>query len=350
MAQFQRPHGVAAVRCHKTSFTKIGSGISSAANLRDGQRAAAFARRYTGVRVEQSAIPVADLNTLKAGDYQVVLDVARGGSIARFDWRGEPLMRPTAGPGILDVACFVLVPFSNRIANGVFQAGPRTVRIAPNFPGQAHPHPLHGFGWTSAWSLVVQTADHAILRHEYPAGEWPWVYVAEQEFALRADGLTHTLRLQNLADEPMPAGLGFHPYFPVTAQTRYHGRHRREWQVDGDGLPVGMIEADSAIDWWHGGPVDTRTVDTAYAGREGDLTIAWPERELALTISPSANLPCTVVFTPTGAGYFCAEPVSHATDAINRTDSHDPMTWLAPGETMTVAVHYAAARWPTSPQ
>ena len=55
---------------------------------------------------------------LKAGEYFLALEPERGGSIARFGWRGQDLMRPTCGPSVLDVACFPLVPFSNRIAHG----------------------------------------------------------------------------------------------------------------------------------------------------------------------------------------------------------------------------------------
>jgi aldose 1-epimerase len=277
---------------------------------------------------------------LTAGDFHLVLLPALGGSIARFDWRGLPLLRPGCGPTPLDTGCFPLVPFSNRIAHGAFTVAGRTIRIAPNFPGGGHPHPLHGFGWLTGWDVVAQAAQSATLRHRYSAGEWPWDYVAEQHFDLSREGLCHTLSVRNLSDQPMPAGLGFHPYFPKTAQTRYIGWHRGEWQTHDDNLPKALDMADHPVDWWHGKPVATRAVDTAYVGREGDLQLIWPEHRLTLTVRPSDNLRNTVVYTPVDADFLCVEPVSHTTDAINRPDESDGMVWLDKDQTLTAALHY----------
>ena len=278
---------------------------------------------------------------LAAGDYRLVLEPARGGSIARFDWRGEPLLRPTGGPSIFDTACFPLVPFSNRIAHGRFRCGGREVVLAPNFPGSDNLHPLHGFGWLAAWAVVTHSAESAVLRHLHAAGEWPWNYAAEQSFTLDEGGLSHELSLTNLGDTPMPAGLGFHPYFPRNGETLYCGMHHGQWRTSADGLPLVLDSRGAAIDWWGGQPVGSRLVDTLYTGREGPLAVLWPERGIALEIAPSDNLGCTVVYTPPGADYFCVEPVSHMTDAINRPDGGDAMPMLGPGDTLSAAVRYS---------
>jgi aldose 1-epimerase len=277
---------------------------------------------------------------LEAQGYRLELAPDRGGSVLRLDWRGEPLMRPNCGSTIFDVASFPLVPFSNRIARGRFNTGARKGRIAPNFPGSDHPHPLHGFGWLNTWDVVEQSADGAVLEHGYPGGEWPWPYRARQSFQLGAEGFTTALSVTNLGDAPMPAGLGFHPYFPRDAQTLYRGRHRGEWYNTPDCLPSSLDEHEEAIDWWQGRPVDARAVDTAYTGREGALEIDWPSRGLGVTIVPSDGLNTTVVFSPTGADFFCVEPVSHATDAINRAP--ETLTWLEPGETAEVGMTISA--------
>ena len=160
---------------------------------------------------------------LRAGDYRLVLEPARGGSVARFDFGEEALFRPTCGPSVLDTACFPLVPFSNRIAQGVFHAGGQDVRLAPNFPGAPHPHTLHGFGWLCEWQVIEASANRALLRHAYVAGEWPWDYVAEQRFDLSDRGLTHRLTICNRGNSPMPAGLGLHPEYPHRQTARRAG-------------------------------------------------------------------------------------------------------------------------------
>jgi aldose 1-epimerase len=276
---------------------------------------------------------------LSAGDYELTLAPERGGSILRLDWRGEPLMRPACGPSILDVACFPLVPFSNRIAHGRFFADGREVSLRPNLPDIDHSHPLHGFGWLAQWSVADSTPRSATLLHDYTAGEWPWAYVASQSFQLDENGLTILLCVTNLGISAMPSGLGFHPYFPRDPDTRYVGFHRGEWRNAHDCLPTELSLSDEPRDWWDGQPVSSRTVDTVYVGRTGALCLAWPSRGISLRVMPSPQLDHTHVFTPPGSDFFCVEPVSHATNAIH---SPGAMKWLAPGETFAVNMRLEA--------
>jgi len=253
---------------------------------------------------------------LSAGDFAVTIAPEVGGSLLSFTWRGEPLMRTAAGPGVLDAACFPLVPFSNRVAHGRFGWEGRAVRLEPNFPGQDHPHPLHGFGWLTAWDVLETTQTSALLEHRYPGGEWPWPYFARQTVTLRESGLQLSMTIENLSEWSMPAGLGFHPYFPRNDQTMLRARHRGEWQNSVDGLPVRLVEAGAAIDWWHGQPVGSRPIDTVYADRQGDMVIEWPDRGLSLAIRCSPELSQTAIFVPE-ADWFCVEPVTHRSDALN---------------------------------
>ena len=280
---------------------------------------------------------------LSFAEYRLVLDPAHGGAIDRFDWNGEPLMRAVCGPTILDKASFPLVPFSNRVAHGCLAWQGREIRLAPNLPGTDHPHTLHGFGWLAPWQVAAASPTSARLTLSYPGGEWPWPFQAEQQFTLDSHGLTMALSVQNLGDSAMPAGLGFHPYFPRTAQTRYLGLHHGEWHNTPDCLPLSLDEHPVARDWWQGQPVDAHAVDTVYTEREGDLAIWWPERKLRLTLEPSANLPFTVVYSPPGEPFFCVEPVSHMTDAFNRADQGAQFATLAPGEVLRVSVRLSAS-------
>ncbi|OQW46649.1 MAG: hypothetical protein A4S16_10175 [Proteobacteria bacterium SG_bin6] len=273
------------------------------------------------------------------GDIRVEVDPARGGGITRFDWRGHPILRPASGIGVLDLACFVLVPFSNRIADGLFQAEGRVHRLAPNHPDQRHP--LHGMGWLAAWTVAESKPCRMVLRHERPSGDWPWHYATEQRLSIEDGTLRHALQVTNRSPTPMFAGLGFHPYFPRNDATLYAGRHRGEWQVDPEGLPIALATADEPRDWWEGAPLASRRVDTCYTDRDGPLKISWPDRGIAVELVPDAHLAFTHVFVPDGADYACIEPVSHSTDAINRRD--DPNRggrWIASGETFAVELRY----------
>lgn len=287
---------------------------------------------------------------LSAGEYRLALAPERGGSILDFRWRGEALMRPVCGPSILDVACFPLVPFSNRIAHGRFVADGRVIRLSPNFPGADHPHPLHGFGWLAQWDVLDRSASSAMLEHRHSGAEWPWPYQAEQRISLDERGLLLQLSVANLGGSPMPAGLGFHPYFPCNAVMRYRGLHRGEWTTSAEGLPVSLGLRNESLDWWQGLPADQRNVDTVYVGREGPLSLVWPDRRLAVTIEPSSLLDYTAVYIPAGASFMCVEPVSHATNAINRAPGAGRMTMLPPGKRIEASVRFTASGWEEGPE
>ena len=49
------------------------------------------------------------------------------------------------------MACFPLVPYANRIANGRFAFAGDEVQLRRNW--DRDPHPLHGQGWRSAWTI-----------------------------------------------------------------------------------------------------------------------------------------------------------------------------------------------------
>src|SRR5690606_1819164 len=44
---------------------------------------------------------------------------------------------------------------------------------------------------------------------------WPWTYTARVGYTVDRATLTIDYALTNTADDPMPAGLGFHPWFVV---------------------------------------------------------------------------------------------------------------------------------------
>ena len=71
-----------------------------------------------------------------------------------------------------------------------------------------------------------------------------------------------------------------------------------------------------------------------------------PERRPTLDVHADPPLSFLVVYTPPGQTFFCAEPVSHCTDAFNlavqgRKDTG--MAVLAPGATLTGRARFSIA-------
>jgi aldose 1-epimerase len=276
--------------------------------------------------------------SVRAGAFQMRVMPEAGGSLAALTWQGHDLLRPQAAPGVLGSSCFPLVPFSNRIAGSRFAWGGHDVQLPPNHPEHPHEPVLHGLGWLLPWHVGRQTEAAVTLALEVPAGAWPWALGAELDLALTDSEARFTLALVNRSAEPMPAGLGFHPFFPRTPATLFHGLHKGEWQTDAACLPTRLVEAADAHDWWQGRPVASRSVDTVYTGRDGPLTIRWPERGIGLAIVPDDALAFTTVYVPPDQPFFCVEPVSHITDGFNRPAAGSGVRALAPGERWAVSM------------
>ncbi len=275
---------------------------------------------------------------IAGGPYTMTIDPHCGGSVSALAWNGKDVLRRQSGDGVLESACFPLVPFCNRIADSTFAFGGREVTLAPNHPGNPDDLVLHGYGWISQWEEQAAEPSRAVITYDHPAGEWPWPFRAVQTFFLSEAGASFALALTNLSNEPMPAGLGFHPYFPSDGETYYRGLHRGEWQADERILPRKLDMRGRAIDWWEGCPVHERQLDTVYEDREGPLTIAWPRRGLGVEIGHSTELRFTHVYVPPSGDYFCVEPVSQIGDALNAQTEERGFRALAPGETWTVTM------------
>ena len=293
--------------------------------------------------------PDSGLVTLRSGATRLEIAPAIGGSIARFcstrdgapiDWLRPATAQALAGGDPGGMACFPLVPFSNRIRDGSFHFADRHVSLS-------HPlaHALHGHGWLAAWRVVERGDDRLVLDYAHAAGDWPFAYRARQIFALAPDALTVTLSVENLGTSPMPLGIGLHPYFPRTPRTTLTAQTGPIWETDAEILPTLLAEPGPARDLGRGLEVDTIALDNCYTAWAGRAVIDWPERRARMIMTATAELPFLVVYTPAAKDFFCAEPVSNATDAFNlaaqgRTDTG--MQVLAPKRTMHSTITFAA--------
>lgn len=288
-----------------------------------------------------------DVITLRAGDAAVELAPEAGGAVTRY-WlaRGAATrewLRPTpAGAlragGPYQAAAFPLVPYSNRIREGRFSFRGQAVVEPLNRPPERHA--IHGHGWQARWEAIDVGDAEARLEYRHPAGAWPWAYHATQRFTLTPSSLTVTLSLSNLSTTPMPAGLGWHPYFPRTPRATISADVRAIWLTDNEMMPTELVAPPTApLD--RGMVVDAVTLDNCFVGWSRRATIDWPEVGARLVMRAEPPLDCLVIYTPVGRPFFCVEPVSHVTDAFNlaeagRADSGTSV--LEPGETLETAV------------
>jgi aldose 1-epimerase len=240
-------------------------------------------------------------------------------------------------PSPTALSSFPLVPFVNRVRGGSFSFRGRRVTLARNLPPD--PSPLHGQGWLAAWEVERLGQDGAELVFRHEPGEWPWAYAAQQIFALDERGLRVDLSCTNRSDEPMPCGLGQHPYFPCTPQTRLDTRVETVWTIDENVLPVEQVPAAGRYDLGDRA-VCGQGLDHGFGGWNGRATIADPALPFRVEMSsPDARF--FQLYSPAAGGLFVAEPVTHANAALNAPEEQWPglgLRVLEPGEAMTLTM------------
>ena len=282
---------------------------------------------------------------LSSGSLVLELAPSIGGSIARFDVvQSEEKFSVFRNSGglprtVLDAASFPLVPYSNRIRGGRFSFRGREVALAPNM--KSDPSPLHGQGWLGAWEVVQTGESNAELLYRHDAGEWPWSYEARQHFALDPSGLTIRLTCTNLSHDPMPCGLGQHPYFPCTSETRLETHVEGAWTIDEQVLPVERVPATGRFDLADR-LVCGQDLDHGFDGWSGTARIHTPGQPFATEMrSPTAR--CFQLYSPREGALFVAEPVTHTNAALNAPEERWPelgLRVLDPGEEMVLEARF----------
>lgn len=284
---------------------------------------------------------------MTSGDYALEVLPALGGALAGLSFQGVPLLRraPLRTDEPLSSAAFALVPYANRIAHGRFRCGARAVHLAPNAPGQRHP--LHGQGWRAPWRIEHLEAQQVTLVFEHAAGQWPWQYVARQRLSLDAHGLEVALSLHNRSAEPMPAGLGWHPYFRRSPRMRLRAALEQVWLTDAECLPTQLAPGAAFGDWAKGEELPAeRLIDHCYTGWQGLAELEWPEEPLCVRLRATAPLRWLHLYLPPGEAFVCLEPVSHMPDALNRPERPEctGVRLLEPGATFAATIRLSASR------
>lgn len=220
-------------------------------------------------------------------------------------------------------ALFPMVPWANRIFDGGFDLIGGRVCLGPAGAG---PH-VHGYGWSSAWSVVGQNASEVVLEHTYHS-VGGYQYLARLAYSLIDDGLSVSLSARNLAARTMPMGLGFHPYFSRHADSWIKASSTGVWRADEASRPVEVARLPTDLRF-DPGSVPTRFIDSLLVGWEGELLTGRTSEEGVLHLSvPGCRL--LHIYAPIDGDAFCCEPVTHAVNAHNHGQM--PAAMVSPGE------------------
>lgn len=283
--------------------------------------------------------------TLATPSLHLELAPAHGGGIARFDWicgsQRVPLFRGVERARIADpteLACFPLVPFSNRIEGGRFAFEGRTVELAPNRADESMP--IHGSGWLKRWVVDHAEATRASLSLDQRGG--PYVFHAAQHFELVDTTLTVRVEVENRGKLALPFGLGLHPFLPRTPRTLLLAPASGVWTSGRDWLPRRHLRTPASFGFGVAYPLSERVVNHAFTGWTGRARVLWPERGLALDIE--ADTDQYLLYTPRDSDWFCFEPVDHPINAVNLNGgaAAHGMSVLEPGQRLERRFRFTA--------
>jgi len=270
-------------------------------------------------------------------DAEVVLAPMRGGMVTRFRVGTDDLL-------FLDQATLrdhtqnvrggipILFPFAGRLSNDAFV-----------LDGERIPMPQHGFARKVPWRIAATDTTEAaaitlVLDHsEATLQDWPFRFRLTFRYALRAETLTISQRVQNLGDRPMPMHPGLHPYFRVEDWSKRHARLETAATVAYDNR-TGLRRALT-------GPIELGSVEVDLQLLDHGQTQVRLLRPGVSAIDLAYDAPDTIVtvWTQPSRDYVCVEPWTRPSNAVNEGQG----LLVPPGAAHESVV--AISRGPTSP-
>ena len=261
----------------------------------------------------------------------------------------------------------LLVPFANRI-RGRAREGAREIdavvdgaraRLPRNWGGKApgaEQYSMHGLILDAA--VPFQQPSPGVVRGRLLAGDfggrWPSRTELAFEWRLAAGALTLTVEARNVGDQPLPMGIGWHPYLAISsgdrrqARLRLPARLRAEVNNYDEVLPTGHL-SDVA-----GGPYDFDRangtalcdlyLDDCFTGlrREGGavaVEVIDPAADVGLRVtSNSPEIHAVQVYAPPEKAFVVVEPQYNLADPYSPLWPDGTRTGMAripPGEAVT---------------
>lgn len=296
-----------------------------------------------------AAAATAPVVALESGNQRVRLLPTLGAGIAaweyRIDGRWTPLFRPWDGlsEDPYTMACFPLVPWSNRITEGGFMHRGRHYPVLQNRAGE--PYPIHGDGWLQAWTVTAQSANSitlTLLSDQFDGN--PYTYRAEQIVTLHDDGIDIDLQVTHLGPEPLPYGLGLHPYFEHNEATRLQSTATGVWLSGADPIPIAHT-ATLPPSWNYNrpAPLSGPLVDNCFDGWDGIASVFYPDRGLCIDMIARDNPGYSLLYRPPQFPYFCMEPITHPIDAFHMP-GQPGLVELSEGQEFSLRTRFQVSR------
>ena len=246
-----------------------------------------------------------------------------------YESLGEMKAKPAMG------AVPFLAPWANRLDQDGYYANGKKYQLNPdlaNFRRDGNRKPIHGLlVYSSLWHVTAMKADSNgawvtsrldFWRYPELMEQFPFAHTIDMTYRLAKGALEVETTLQNQSTEPMPVGIGFHPYFQV------HDAPRDEWRVHvaardkltlspqliptGERTPVQLPDLVSL-----GGVQLDDVFSNLKTGADGRAEFSVQGKNEKVTVTYGPKYTVAVVYAPPGKGFICFEPMSAITNAFN---------------------------------
>lgn len=241
----------------------------------------------------------------------------------------------------------VLFPFPNRIEDAMWTWKGRTYLQKKN----GIPIQLHSLVYDEAWEYIepefgdeeVFFSTYLKVNKDHPIYKgYPFEFRLILTYKLTRQNLSITYRVENRDNKEMPFGFALHPFFNKLSgendtlisvpalywyETRsdvdkvFLNKYKGGFELIPNILPTGRLKSvnSSGKNLIYPVPVGSLNLDDVYTGfiPGHSSYINYSTLKLRLNIICSSDFTHTVVYTPAGKPYFCIEPQTCSTDAIN---------------------------------
>lgn len=223
---------------------------------------------------------------------------------------------------------YVMAPWCNRIEADATRVGEQVVTVGSNFPDGSV---IHGQVYQRPWQV---SADER-LTVEAGGDGWPWTYQVDLVVEVRELIVEIEMILTNTSVDPMPAGIGLHPWFvkPVKVSIPARSYFSPNNDIPSEPQPV-TAEYDLRELQQMADDLDATWSDLC----DPVVHLSWPT--FGVSAAMRTNASCIVAASPGYIDAIALEPQTHAPQGLRRFLKNEPggLTLLEPGAELALKI------------
>lgn len=306
--------------------------------------------QFRAVQVNEDGYPSVRLTEVESSS-EVSVSPAFGAIAYDFHVNGKQVLWAPPGVTLGELVAKprllgnpLLSPWANRIEGMSYKANGKEYLLNAalgNLRLDGNKNPIHGLvTFSKLWQVkeVLAQKDHAMVRMSLDCSrqpdllaQFPFPHRIELTYKLTAGVLEVITAIENLASEPMPLAIGFHPYFQLSDAPR------DEWEVTIPAreqlvlspklIPTGELRANP---YAAGVKLKGVVLDDVFGGLETNATFRVKGKKQVIEVVYGKDYTIGVVYAPAGQSFICFEPMTAPTNAFNTPGSYKT---IAPGTT-----------------